>query len=1250
MKQKNKKHPRLILPLAALALLIPSASAVKAETVIFEPDSMTYFLQNEQLNQGWAIHEGIFSVSGEAAYCIEPKETVAIGEDLYETSSWDDYSGYPEDLKNTILELSYFGYGFGGRTDSEYWYATQILIWQAINPAFAETRVYRDSAYGGNLLMSPQAVEITDSVNQKKQEILDAVAMYHTGLDPKITDGEGNRLSMPLNVRAGDTVIFTDEHLSSWHLTAADDCIAQDGNTLRFCSKTAGTHSFSLQYEGTGGVLESAPLVLKARDGSKIQTLIIRGKADTKTVPLQVTVRDLSLKIHKSDSEQRSRTAGETSLANARYELFNVTENTSCGTFITDENGDSNIIGGLNAADTYSLRETQAPRGFMKDETVTEFRLDELEHSEDLYCRNLTDTVIRGKIAIHKVISSRIASGPLKDEKDAVFAVLPVSLMQKYTSAQEALKHTDELFEDEYDVLVTDAKGRAQSHDLVYGTYMVIQTGAMSPELEFCQPFRVSIDGSQPEPHLYELSNLQNEYALKIIKKDAGSGKRITLHSAAFQVFDSEGNLITQKTGASVYDTFMTNADIVPSAAAAGVWHEKSGEKGTVVLPLRLPAGIYTIREVMAPYGYEKAAEEITVEISAASGAQTAEAVVENRRRSGSLSLQKTIAPSDADTSLVSRDNLSGYTFELSAEKNILSPDDGSVITAAGAKITEITTGENGTAMVTDLPYGSYKLREVRAPAGVRLDDQTIVLNIGEETENLSFTAENKPVLTAFSKRKAAGSEELPGAHLSVITEEGTLIDEWISAENPHVIEGLDPLQTYILREDLTPRDADGSDAGYVRSEEIRFSPGSGEELTEIVMKDEIVTVEKTDENGEPLCGAYLQVVNQDNEITDSWISDGTPHIVRGLSQSDTCILQELKAPDGYYRSDDIPFTVRNDGKDMQIHMSDSLIRLRIRKVDEKTGKDLPGVTLTLYEITEEGEKMTASWLTEGTAIAADGLLKAGTMYRLEETEWTEGWHRAADLYFETDDIDPLAEEPLTIVMRDAPVETGAAKTDSEGNLLAGARLCVKDEAGNVLHEWVSSDKGPEELSPYLAGGKTYILEETEAPEGYALMEPIRFQANGSAERHQLIHAVNRKVRIRLEIYKTDAADAKPLAGAVFQVYRSLDDRKALDTDGKNARVTTGEDGCASLVLPYEKTGYYVLETKAPSGYRLNRTRFDVQAELRPCVPVIRAGMPVSNEKKTVETGIGGPGGRVLIVVSGVLMCVFLMFSKRLFS
>ena len=79
--------------------------------------------------------------------------------------------------------------------------------------------------------------------------------------------------------------------------------------------------------------------------------------------------------------------------------------------------------------------------------------------------------------------------------------------------------------------------------------------------------------------------------------------------------------------------------------------------------------------------------------------------------------------------------------------------------------------------------------------------------------------------------------------------------------------------------------------------------------------KVKVITT-KVDEDGNPLSGAVLQILDSEGNVVDEWTSDGTAH--ESLLTEGTYTLHEASAPEGYKLADDKTFTVKVEVIDIE--------------------------------------------------------------------------------------------------------------------------------------------------------------------------------------------------------------------------------------------------------------------------------------------------------------------------------------------
>ncbi len=109
--------------------------------------------------------------------------------------------------------------------------------------------------------------------------------------------------------------------------------------------------------------------------------------------------------------------------------------------------------------------------------------------------------------------------------------------------------------------------------------------------------------------------------------------------------------------------------------------------------------------------------------------------------------------------------------------------------------------------------------------------------NAFDDDGNPIVTMIDDVTLVKISKQDMTTGAELAGATLQVIDKDGNIVEEWVSANEPHYIEAkLIAGETYTLREITAPD-------GYNTAEDIEFTVKADGSVTEVTMKDEAIIV-----------------------------------------------------------------------------------------------------------------------------------------------------------------------------------------------------------------------------------------------------------------------------------------------------------------------------------------------------------------------------------------------------------------------
>ena len=415
----------------------------------------------------------------------------------------------------------------------------------------------------------------------------------------------------------------------------------------------------------------------------------------------------------------------------------------------------------------------------------------------------------------------------------------------------------------------------------------------------------------------YVATNNWKQGYIKVVKKDAESGKVVKQAGVVFDIYNSSNQKVTSIT---------------------------TNENGVATSTL-LDYGTYYVKENKAPNKYTIKVE-VSENIGVVENGKIYEISVLNTRVKGTINITK--EDSETGAKAQGEATLKGAIYGVYARNTIYDPADNSVIYNTNAKVGELITDENAKASLSNLYLGEYYIKEIKASKGYTLDTSTYNFDLTYENQNVnvvtkSITVKERVKSQAFRIIKVSSdnngeAELLEGVEFTIKSQKD--IDAYGSWEKAPIAKNYKgqesavlvtdskgyavserlPYGTYIIRETKVPDNKYKVPDFTVVITEDNDEPQTWRVFNDTSFKSVVAIVKQDAETQKTvkISGAKFKIKNIETgeyfgywswnplpAYVNSWETDETGTVMTGEQlPAGKYQLEEIKSPKGYLISE----------------------------------------------------------------------------------------------------------------------------------------------------------------------------------------------------------------------------------------------------------------------------------------------------------------------------------------------------------
>lgn len=510
-----------------------------------------------------------------------------------------------------------------------------------------------------------------------------------------------------------------------------------------------------------------------------------------------------------------------------------------------------------------------------------------------------------------------------------------------------------------------------------------------------------------------------------------------------------------------------------------------------------LPYGTYTLHEGEPLTGYARVADQ-TVTIDATGATITGGVVspialaIADPRAEGTVTVTKT----------------DDYQQPLAGVAFGLFPVDANGATASTPAFTA-TTGDDGRAQFTNVPWAKYVLRELSGKDGyVKAEGDLKTFELGGPSFDAGTVVNERIDGTVSVKKVDETGDALAGATFGLFPVDASGVAASVPVMS--ATSGSDGIATftnvhwgvYRVKETSAPEGYTLSDTALPVTVDAQHLTVAAGTVTDRPITGTVILT-KTSDDGTPLAGVEFALYPVTKGPDGSTTVADVP-AMRALSDANGRVsfdsvrygmyeLRETKGLPGYLTMEKpLGVVVTADGATIdlgQVVNTAERGAIRLLKTDAKTGDPLAGATFAIYRVEEDGT--VAEEPSDTQVSGADGIVSFENLtvgdYEIRETNAPTGWLVSTDTISAKISADGQVVDAGRVNNERIRADIIAHKVDSQTHAgLAGATFALERE-GQQIATATSDADGLVTFKNVEYG--TYTIREERAPRGYALSE-----------------------------------------------------------------------------------------------------------------------------------------------------------------